>query len=272
VLVDIDLADLHLDLDELRDAHGQSPIHALVLPQLFGWCSARTREVRALCAAEGIALVEDGAQAFGVELEGEPLFAASPMSTLSFYPAKVLGGASDGGAITCQDAQVGARLRALRNHGRAAHYRFVEVGWNARMSSPNAAFLRRMLARRGALLESRRSALARYTARLAEEPRITLHVPPPRVLGNGYLCVVTVDGVGGDALAAGLRSRAIGCARTYPETIDAQLPALEAARTSGLARSRAFCADVVNLPLFAGITDDEVDESADALLAVIDSL
>lgn len=269
VLIDVDAADLHLDLDELAEAHDAEPIDAVVLPQLFGWCAARTAELRAFCRERGIALVEDSAQAFGVELDGRSIFAEAPLATLSFYPAKVLGAAGDAGAICCADPAWAERLRVLRNHGRAAHYRFSEVGWNSRMSAPNAAFLRRMLARREVILDARRAALAHYAARFADAPRVHLSRGPERARGNGYLAVVTVDGLDGDALAEGLRERGIGCARTYPETIADQAPARDAARVSDLSRSRAFCERVVNLPLFYGITEEELDESADALLAMV---
>ncbi len=269
VLFDVD-EDLHLDLDALFEAHRAAPLDAVVLPQLFGWCAPRTVALRDWCRAEGVALIEDSAQAFGVALKGgASVLAGAPLATLSFYPAKVLGGASDGGAIVTDDPEVAARLRVLRNHGRADHYRFAEVGWNARMSGPNAAYLSRMLARRDAIVGQRRRALDRYAERLAVDPRVRLHRGPAGVTGNGYLAVVTVEGWTGDALADGLRARGIGCARTYPETLSQQAPARDAERAMDPARARAFCRDVVNLPLFYGIADDEVDRSAGALLELV---
>ena len=69
VLIDVD-ASLHLSFDELQRAHAQEPVAAVLLPQLFGWCSPSTDAIRGFCETESIALVEDSAQAFGVAREG----------------------------------------------------------------------------------------------------------------------------------------------------------------------------------------------------------
>src|SRR5690606_37007835 len=109
-------------------------------------------------------------------------------------------------------------------------------------------FLLRMLAQADAILASRRAALARYREGIAalDDPRVHLWEPPLGVEGNGYLAVVTVDGVPGEALARGLTERGIGCARTYPETLDVQPPTAGADRACDFAVSRRFCESVVN--------------------------
>src|SRR5262249_688455 len=99
VLVDVDPEDLQLSLEELRAAHDVHRFDAAILVHLYGWASARVREIRAFCKDRGVALVEDAAQAFGVEAFGRPLLEEAEIAALSFYPAKVLGGAMDGGAI-----------------------------------------------------------------------------------------------------------------------------------------------------------------------------
>ncbi|MGE0784634.1 MAG: DegT/DnrJ/EryC1/StrS family aminotransferase [Sandaracinaceae bacterium] len=270
VLIDVD-AHFQLDLDELRAAHEEQRIDAVILPHLFGWCSPRAREIRAFCRAEGIALIEDSAQAFGVRYEGRSIF-DTDVSTLSFYPAKVLGGASDGGGMFFRDVERASLARALSNHGRTAHYAFGRTGWSSRMSGPNAAFLSRMLARVDSMIASRRAALERYATNLASlsEPGVTLHLPPDGVEGNGYLCVLTLEDRAPDELAAALGARGIGSARTYPSPIGAQPGAQDGFdAVTDRPRARAFCERVLNLPLFAGITDDEVDASVDALAAAL---
>ena len=51
--------------------------------------------------------------------------------------------------------------------------------------------------------------------------------------------------------------------------MDQQPPATDAIRHGDLKVSKAFCKNVVNLPLFYGITHDEIDRSAEALLEAI---
>ena len=240
VLVDVDPDDLQLSLGELRRAHDRERFGFAVLPHLFGWTSARLRELRALCDERAIALIEDGAQCFGVEAGGAPVLSGARVATLSFYPAKVVGGALDGGAILCRDRADAERARLLCNHGRVSHYSYAHVGWNSRMGGLQASFVLRALEELPFILDTRRRALEQYAA-FARAHAIKLHGPPEGVVGNGYLAVFAARGGDGARLAAELSRRGIGVARTYPETLDAQPPARDAVRVGDLAHGRAFC-------------------------------
>ena len=158
VLVDVDPDDLQVSLEELRSAHEKHRFDAAILVHLFGWTSARLAEIRAFCKERDVALLEDGAQCFGVEAGGEPVLAKADVATLSFYPAKVIGGAMDGGAITLQTEAQEALVRSLCNHGRSDHYSYAHVGWNSRMGGIQAAFIGRVLDEVPEILSSRRAA------------------------------------------------------------------------------------------------------------------
>jgi dTDP-4-amino-4,6-dideoxygalactose transaminase len=268
VLIDVDPDDLQLSLDELRSAFDAHRFDAAILVHLFGWTSARLREIRAFCKERGVALLEDGAQSFGVEAFGAPVLADADAGTLSFYPAKVIGGAMDGGALTLRTAEQEALVRSLCNHGRKDHYAYAHVGWNSRMGGIQASFISRVLDELPAILASRRSCAGFYRERL-KEPRFKVYGPPSGVIENGYLNVVTVQGKTGEELVQGLKAAGIGAARTYPETMDVQPPAASAIRHGDLRVSKDFCRSVVNLPLFYGIRDDEREAAASALLALI---
>ncbi|MFO0736068.1 MAG: DegT/DnrJ/EryC1/StrS family aminotransferase [Labilithrix sp.] len=267
VLVDVDPDDLQISFSELQSAHEAHRFDAAILVHLFGWTSARLAEIRAFCKERNVALLEDGAQCFGVEWNGKPVLAEAEVATLSFYPAKVVGGAQDGGAITTISETREQLIRSLCNHGRSDHYSYAHVGWNSRMGAPNAAFIGRLLDEVPAILESRRAAAQIYRERFASDARVRVFGPPPGVKENGYLNVMTVDGKKGADLVTALKSAGIGAARTYPETMDIQPPvkATGAILHGDLAVSKRFCESVVNLPLFYGITAAECEEAAAAL-------
>ena len=270
VLVDIDPDDLQISLDELRSAHDAHRFDALMLVHLYGWTSARLGDIRVFCKERNIGVVEDGAQCFGVETCGEPVLARAQVATLSFYPAKVVGGAMDGGAITVQSKEHEAFLRSICNHGRSDHYSYAHVGWNSRMGAMNAAFLSRVLDELPVILESRRQSAAWYRERLANEKRVRVYGPPAGVVENGYLNAITVEGKKGQEVVDALKAAGIGAARTYPETMDIQPPAKAAGTImhGDLARSKAFCERVVNLPLFYGMREEEREAAVAALLAI----
>ena len=225
VLVDVDPDDLQVSLEQLRSAHEKHRFDAAILVHLFGWTSARLAEIRAFCKERDVALLEDGAQCFGVEAGGEPVLAKADVATLSFYPAKVIGGAMDGGALTLQTEAQEALVRSLCNHGRSDHYSYAHVGWNSRMGGIQAAFIARVLDEVPAILSSRRAAAEFYRERLgAANARVKVYGPPAGVVENGYLNVVTVEGRTGAELVESLKTAGIGAARTYPETMNVQPP------------------------------------------------
>ena len=270
VLIDINPDDLQMDIDEFKSGHEKFRFDAAIFVHLFGWTSGRLDELRQYCKEEGIRLLEDGAQAFQVAFKGESIFKRAELATISFYPAKVLGASGDAGGITTQNPKIGETLRALINHGRAGHYTYDYVGWNARMGGLQASFLSQMLTKIDDYLESRLRAHAYYCEFFAAYPELCrVFGPPSQVTGNGYLSVIQSRGKTGDELAAILNKQGIGCARTYPQTLCEQPPAQNALRTSNLGHSKLFSRQVINLPLFAGITEEECEASARALLEAL---
>jgi dTDP-4-amino-4,6-dideoxygalactose transaminase len=271
VLVDVDPDDLQMSLDQLRAAHDAHRFDAVILVHLYGWASGRLREIRAFCKERNVPLVEDGAQCFGVDAFGEPILAGAEVATLSFYPAKVIGGAMDGGGITLKSPEREALVRSLCNHGRSAHYAYAHVGWNSRMGGLQAAFLSRMLDELPEILASRRAAASFYRDRLRGHPRVRVYGPPAGVVENAYLNVLTVEGKGGQEIVDALKAAGVGAVRTYPEPLDAQPPAKDSGAIAfgELRHSRAICKAVVNLPLFYGIREKECDAVLLALLSAI---
>lgn len=259
ILIDIDPDTLQMDFEEFKEAHSKFRFDAAILVHLMGWASPDTQKIRKYCSENGVFLVEDGAQAFGVKLGREDIFLQAQIGTHSFYPAKVLGGAMDGGGISTQDAVLAERCRRLRDHGRRDHYSYSEVGWNSRMGGLQATWLLKNLAIIDESLCSRRNALSLYHKELANLPGVRFFAPPSGVTGNAYLVVLSLEPGQVASVIQKLQSAGIGTGRVYPQTIDQQVPALGAERVSDLKYSQAFCKGVINLPIFNGISESEVN-------------
>ena len=265
VLIDIALDDLQMCFPSFTKTHKTLGFDAAIFVHLFGWTSSKLADFRTYCKEHSIKLVEDGAQAFNVRVNGRSVFRDADIATISFYPAKVLGGASDGGGITAQDPEIANRMRSLCNHGRSEHYDYQYVGWNSRMGGLNACFLLCMLKQIDEAIASRQKALHYYSDFFAGNDCIKMYTPPTGVTSNGYLAVITCKNVDGDTLVARMKERDIACARTYPKTLDQQLPAKDALKASDLSNSHWFSKQVINLPVFSGITEKEYERAAHAL-------
>lgn len=270
VLVDISPDDLQIDLGELQRAHARYRFRHAIAVHLYGWASSVLSEIRTFCAGHEICLIEDAAQAIGVEVDGQPVLAGAALATLSFYPAKVIGGCMDGGAVVTSDDALARTVRSLANHGRSAHYSYQHVGWNSRMGGLAAHYLLEVMKHAREIVDARRRLVALYRARWSEaRPAARLRGPSDRIAENGYLIVLECERPADGYLEA-FQQRAIGVGRTYPETIDQQPPAHgRFVAVSELGQSRAFVQRVLNLPLYFGLAEADVAEVVQAAREIL---
>ncbi|MEM9553395.1 MAG: aminotransferase class I/II-fold pyridoxal phosphate-dependent enzyme [Acidobacteriota bacterium] len=267
VTVDVDPDDLQMSFDLFREAVERHRPKAAILVHLYGWGSARLDEFRAYCREHEVPLIEDGAQAIDVTWQGASIFRDAHIATVSFYPAKVLGSCGDAGAVYCSSPELATTVRQLGNHGRTGHYEHGLVGWNSRLGGFDASFLRLSLEYLDRRIASRRRAVARYREALADST-IRLVAPPAGYDENGYLAVTLHDPEARPRVEDALRARGIGFGVVYPGAMSKQPAAAEhlVDRVGGEVADR-LCRGVLNPPLFAYITDDEVDEVVAALHA-----
>lgn len=265
VTVDIDPDDLQMDFELFSQAVDQHRPKAAILVHLYGWGASRLADFRRLAAGKGVTLIEDGAQAVDVLYQGESIYAGAELSTVSFYPAKVLGACGDAGAVFLRDAETAETVRRLGNHGRTSHYGHGLVGWNSRLGGFDAAYLHLSLDYLDERIAGRRRLAELYRERLTAmdvpSQGVRVVAPPDDYTENGYLNVLLVDPERRPSLMDGLKAAGIGCANVYPGAMSKQpgaAPFLEAA--VGGEHAANLAASVLNLPLFAGMTDDELDE------------
>ena len=267
VLLDIDPDDLQMSYSEFVDAHNRRRFDAAILVHLYGWCSARLGDFRTLCRERRITLIEDGAQAFGVKYQSERVFADADIATLSFHPAKVLGGVGDGGAVLTKNARTAARVRLIANHGRTGHYQHVVAGMNSRMDAIQAAWLLRALDVSDEVITQRAVMSARYLGDGTIHGALSGSVDSPLgVCGNGYLNVTLARDFDQRAdMQRKLAAAGVAYGTVYPRTIADQEGAIGHLAIGPLPVSRDVVRRVINLPLFYGITDVQIDRVMEAL-------
>ena len=122
---------------------------AICIVHLYGRLAC-TQHILDLCEKYGLRLIEDNAQAHGCSM---PITSnLSPLTYRrtgslgsaaghSFYPGKNLGALGDGGAVTTDDDELAAAIRALANYGSQKKYVFKYTGRNSRLDEIQAAVL-----------------------------------------------------------------------------------------------------------------------------------
>ncbi len=160
--------------------------------------------VRELCTARGIAIVEDAACAIGSILRGRPIGGHSDLVTLSFHPRKLLT-TGEGGMVMTSRSDWAARLRRLREHGmnvsaadrhtsqRVVLERYLETGFNYRMTDVQAAIGIVQLGRLDAMIQRRRRLALRYQEALGDDFEVAADPPAGRTNYQSFWVVVPDD-------------------------------------------------------------------------------
>ena len=140
VLVEPKLNTLEID-DDLIEAVITPKTKAIAIVHLYGR-NAYTDKIGALCKKYNLKLVEDNAQAHGCKhTDGRVTGSIGDAAGHSFYPGKNLGALGDGGAVTTNDPELAAAVRALANYGSQEKYVFKYCGRNSRLDEIHAAVL-----------------------------------------------------------------------------------------------------------------------------------
>ncbi len=125
------------------------------------------------------------------------------LATFSFHPRKIIT-TGDGGMITGSDPALMERLAQLRSHSMslstaARHQaqgvvfeKYLEIGYNYRLSDIQGAMGREQLKRLPGLLAARRRLARRYQERLAGHPRLALPQEPPFARSNWQAYWITL--------------------------------------------------------------------------------
>jgi len=227
--------------------------------------------IRALCEPRGVAVIEDAACAAGAVYRGRPAGATASLATFSFHPRKLLT-TGEGGMIVTPDADVAARLRRLREHGmnvgaaerhasqQPVIERYLEVGYNYRMTDVQAAIGLVQLAKLGRQIERRRELAARYQELLASIPGlVTIRDPVYGATNYQSFWVLLPDGfpVSRDDLLRMLAEAGISARRGI---MAAHLePAYAGQPGPPLPVTERITAGSLVLPLFHEMTEQEQD-------------
>ncbi len=277
VFVDVDERDYGMDPRRLEASLSPRTKAILAVHQLGFPCDLEA--LLAIGAKHGLPVVEDAACAIGSELEvggrseriGRPHGA---LACFSFHPRKIVT-TGDGGMITTSDAALAERLRRLRHHGMSiadttrhaaneiTFEEYVEPAFNHRLTDLQAAMGRAQLARLEGMLAERRRLAAEYARVLEKNPVLAPHVARAGTRPNWQSYPATLRAAHRRDQVAVMKfflergvatKRGVSNAHQEPAYRD---PALWRMGAGGLAVSERLRDEVVLLPLFNGMTEEE---------------
>ena len=265
VFVDIDSATFNLDPSRLERA--LTPRTKAIQPvHLYGQ-TADMEPILEIARRRAIPVLEDACQAIGATHGGRPAGTLGTLGAFSFYPTKNLGAAGDAGAVATDDDALAALVKSLRVHGSTATYFHDRVGGNFRMDALQAAVLSVKLPRLDGWIERRRAIAKRYDTLFADAARAGRLVLPVEAPGRRHVYHQYVVRVADrNALKARLAERGIGSSVFYPVPLHLQKCfAALGGREGDFPQAERAAQEVLALPMFAELTDAEVDRVAAAV-------
>jgi dTDP-4-amino-4,6-dideoxygalactose transaminase len=265
VFVDIDPDTYTMDPARLRGAIGPRT-RAIVPVHLYGQM-ADMDAIMAIARRYGLTVVEDACQAHGAEFRGRRAGSIGDAAAFSFYLSKNLGAYGEAGGVTTSSRSVAECVRRLRDHGSTRKYEHEEMGLNARMDELQAAVLRVKLHHLDAWNARRRALAARYAERLAS---IEIGLPITRPAAQHVFHLYVVRVAERERVRQLLADRGVATGIHYPTPIHHLPAAIGMGRVAGDLRvTEAFADQILSLPMYADLADEQVDYIADSLTVAL---
>lgn len=182
VFADIDSETYNIDPESVKRLI--TPLTKAVVAVDFTGQAVKLDEIRAICTEHKLVLIEDAAHSIGTKYKNQSVGSIADMTCFSFHPVKTVT-SGEGGAVTTNDEQLYHRLLRLRAHGitrnqdemvhptDAAWYNEqVELGYNYRITDFQAALLISQLNKLDRFSARRREIVERYNEAFADMPEI----------------------------------------------------------------------------------------------------
>ncbi|WP_421941602.1 DegT/DnrJ/EryC1/StrS family aminotransferase [Pedobacter sp.] len=256
VFVDCDADTWEIDANKIEQAI-TSKTKAVIGVHLYGQ-PFDIDAVKAICDKHGIFLVEDAAQAQGARYKGKTVGSFGEMACYSFYPGKNLGACGEAGGITTNNEAYKTHLHSLRNHGCSVRYYHDEIGYNYRMGGLEGASLSVKLKYLEGWNNRRRKISLRYQQEISN-PKIKMQSKPEWADGVYHIFVVTTEDK--SKFVAHLAENGIDAAFHYPVPCHLQKAYSNLNYKEGdFPNSEYLASHCVSLPMFAELTDEEVEK------------
>lgn len=252
-----------------------TPRTRALLPVDYAGHPADLQALAELALKHKLIVIEDAAHALGATLDGRPVGGISAMTMFSFHPVKHIT-TGEGGVIATDDAALADRLKLFRSHGIASdprarqaagswYYEMVALGYNYRLTDIGCVLGLSQLRRLDDNLARRRAIAARYTAAFADLDGLTTLQVRPGVEPAWHLFPVRIDAVRFGAnraeVFAALRAENLGVNVHYiPVHLHPYYRERFGYRGGEFPRAEAAYAGLISLPMFHGMTDQDVQD------------
>jgi len=279
VLVDCEADSFQADPDAIERAI--TPRTRAIIAVHFAGSPARMDALLDIARRHKLTLIEDAAHALPTRYKGRMIGAIGDITCFSFYATKTLT-TGEGGMVTTEDPEVANRVRMLSLHGISKdaytrytaagtwRYEILELGYKYNMTDMQAALGLSQLAKCDLMRERRENIANRYSEALSsldayETPRA---IPDTQHAWHLYAIKVNPDvlTLSRDRVIEELKQRGIGTSVHFiPLHTHPYYQQNLGYRTGQYPNAERHFEGAISLPLFPGMTTDDMDRVIEAL-------
>jgi dTDP-3-amino-3,4,6-trideoxy-alpha-D-glucose transaminase len=241
-------------------------VEAVVPVHLYGLPADMTG-LRALAEDRGWWVIEDCAQAHGASVGDRPVGSLGAVGAFSAYPTKNVGAWGDAGFVTGDDREVEQRIRALRHHGQTEPNLHCDIASAERLDNLQALVLTEKLRRLPSETASRRRVARWYRERLGGSG-IDLGLPSDHGERSHAYHQFVVRVADRERVRRRMADLGVETAVHYPTPVHKQRAARERCEVPRHpARAERWADQILSLPMYPTLTENEADRVAEALLS-----
>ena len=256
VLSDIDMNDGEIDISNCKDkVDAIIPVHIYGNPCDFD-------SVKSFANEKKIPIIEDACQAHGAEYKGKKVGSLGDIGCFSFYPTKNMTVGGDGGMATTNNEETALKIKSIRDNGRKTKNEFDKLGFTMRLNTVNAAIGRVQLKHLDEKTARRREIVSIYRKNLSQDC-----ILPENKDGKSVYHQIVIKHEKRDDIRKKLSDNEIGSAIYYETPIHKQ--AIYEEFGYKLPNSEKFSKEIMSLPSYPQLTDDQVLEICECVNKVI---
>lgn len=219
--------------------------------------------IMSIAKKHNLFVVEDCAQAHGATYKGQRVGSFGDAAGFSFYPGKNLGALGDAGATVTNNKEIANKIRALGNYGSDYKYHHIYKGNNSRLDEMQAAFLSAKLIHLDKMNAERRRIAKLYSEGI-HNPKVVTPIVKDECVPVWHIYGVRCTNR--DALEKHLNDKRIGTNKHYPIPMHLQECYSDLSIPRGsLPIAEEISATELSLPLYYGMTDEEIQYVIDAI-------
>jgi perosamine synthetase len=265
--------DMCLDPDDVSSRVTDNTA-AITQVHIGGIVSEGIRQTQQLCLDRGIHLVEDAAQAHGSVLDGKKAGSFGTAAGFSFFSTKVMT-TGEGGMVTTDDPDLVRRMKSDREFGKIQKGVYVNhhetFGYNWRMPEVSALMGLRQLLSLDSFIARRREIVTRYDEQLRDADDVTVVCPDRHGSYNGFKYMVLLNGHDRVKVHSEMGEMGVSLSGYIYEIPLHKLPVFPEWNELSLPTTELICRQHICLPVFVGMTDEQVDHVVESLKVVLNN-